>query len=156
MPLPHDPLAPAIDTAHQWLRAVTEDLGTYDRNFAHRALRAWLHTVRDSVGAGTAAQLAAQLPELFRGTFYEGWVPDEVPHPHTVESFLAQFAAEAGVSDDEAAALLGAVTEAVSRLFSTGQLGRLLAEVPAPLRRLLTAELLSSTFAAGTDNQGSR
>ncbi|MFI1461879.1 DUF2267 domain-containing protein [Nocardia carnea] len=70
MPLPHDPLAPAINTAHQWLRAVTE---------------------------------------------------------------------------------------ALSRLFSTGQLDRLLAELPAPLRRLLTAELLSSTFAAAaTDNQGSR
>lgn len=156
MPQPHDPLAPAIHTAHEWLRAVTDDLGTYDRNFAHRVLRAWLHTVRDSVGVGTAARLAAQLPELFRGAFYEGWVPEKVPHPHTVESFSAQFAAEAGVSEDEAAALLGAVTEAVSRLFSAGQLDRLLAELPASLRRLLTAELLGSTFAAKTDSQGNR
>lgn len=152
-----DPLAPAVHTAHEWLRTVTNDLGTYDRVFAHRVLRAWLHTVRDSVGAGTAARLAAQLPELFRGAFYEGWVPAEAPRLNTADSFLAQFATEAGVSDDEAAALLGAVTEALSELFSAGQLHRLLAELPAPLRRLLTGDLLNSTFsAAGTDNEGSR
>ncbi|WP_433666005.1 hypothetical protein ACQP06_19760 [Nocardia sp. CA-136227] len=42
-----DPFAPSVHTAHEWLAAVAEGIDAEDRFVAHRALRAWLHTVRD-------------------------------------------------------------------------------------------------------------
>src|SRR6266702_2065320 len=112
-----DPLAPAVHTAHEWLRSVADRLGTDDRSFAHRALRAWLHAVRDRLTVAGAAHFSAQLPELLRGTFYEGWVPGHTPAPHDVTSFIDQFAREAGVPRDEVGDLAGMVTDALARLF---------------------------------------
>ncbi|WP_067469210.1 DUF2267 domain-containing protein [Nocardia amamiensis] len=148
-----DPLAPAVHTAHEWLRAVADGLGTEDRPFAHRALRAWLHSVRDRIGVSAAAHLSAQLPELLRGIFYEGWVPAHVPVRHDVESFLSQFAAEAGVSRDEAVALAGAVTDSLSDLFSPGQLDHVFALLPENLRSILRGSDLASTLATAAVTQ---
>ncbi|MEU2035883.1 DUF2267 domain-containing protein [Nocardia amamiensis] len=148
-----DPLAPAVDTAHEWLRAIAEGLATEDRAFAHRALRAWLHTVRDRINVNAAAHLSAQLPELLRGIFFEGWVPARVPAPHDVPSFLAQFAQEAGVSRDEAAALAGAVTDALAGLFSAGLLDHVFALLPEDLRRILLGSELAGTLQANLVTQ---
>lgn len=115
-----DPFAPALNTAHTWLRTVADRLATEDRTFALRALRAWLHTVRDRLDVPVAAHFSAQLPELLRGIFYEGWVPAHVPVHHDVTTFVDAFAQEAGVSPDEAVALIGAVTIALSDVFSPG------------------------------------
>ncbi|MBF6235028.1 DUF2267 domain-containing protein [Nocardia farcinica] len=133
----HDPLAPAVHTANIWLRAVADGLGTDDRFFAHRVTRAWLHCVRDRLGVTSAARLSAQLPEILRGMYFEGWLPARVPVPHGVDSFVRQFADEARVGDDEAGALTGAVTGALAGLFSPGQLDHVLAVLPAELRGLL-------------------
>ncbi|WP_051023387.1 DUF2267 domain-containing protein [Nocardia pneumoniae] len=148
-----DPLAPAIHTAHEWLRAIAEGLATDDRAFAHRALRAWLHTVRDRININATAHLSAQLPELLRGIFFEGWVPARVPGPHDVPSFLTQFAQEAGVSQDEAAALAGAVTDALAGLFSAGQLDHVFTLLPEDLRRILLGSELAGTLQADVVTQ---
>lgn len=136
----HDPLAPAVHTANIWLRAVADGLGTDDRCFAHRVTRAWLHCVRDRLGVTGAARLSAQLPEILRGMYFEGWIPARVPVPHDVDSFVRQFADEAGVGADEAGALTGAVTGALAGLFSPGQLDHVLAVLPADLRGLLVGD----------------
>ncbi|MGK8503382.1 DUF2267 domain-containing protein [Nocardia asiatica] len=141
-----DPLAPAVHTAHEWLRTLADGLATEDRAFAHRALRAWLHTVRDRIGVNAAAHLSAQLPELLRGIFYEGWVPARVPVAHDVPSFLDQFAREAGVSRDEAYALAGAVTDALAELFSPGQLDHVFALLPDDMRAVLRGSDLAGTL----------
>ncbi|MGO4617159.1 DUF2267 domain-containing protein [Nocardia sp. 2YAB30] len=133
-----DPLAPAVHTAREWLRTIGDKLGTDDQAFVHRAVRAWLHAVRDQVEVATAAHLAAQLPELLRGAFYEGWVPAHVPAHHDRAAFVGRFADEAGVSEEEAVALAGAVTEALGGLFSPGQLDGVFAVLPARLRSLLS------------------
>ncbi|WP_227982003.1 DUF2267 domain-containing protein [Nocardia spumae] len=132
-----DPFAPAVNTAHVWLRTVADRLGTDDRAFALRAMRAWLHTVRDRLDVIGAAHFGAQLPELLRGIFYEGWVPAHVPVHHDAASFVDGFAHEAGISGDEAVALIGAVTIALSDVFSPGHLDHVLAVVPDPLRAVL-------------------
>ncbi|NNH69302.1 DUF2267 domain-containing protein [Nocardia uniformis] len=143
-----DPLAPAVHTAHIWLKAVADDLGTSDHAFTHRAIRAWLHTVRDRLSVNAAAHLSAQLPEMLRGIFYEGWIPAHVPVAHDVPSFISQFAHEAGISADEAAALAGAVTDAFAQLFSPGQLDHVLAQLPVALRHVLLGVDLAGVFAA--------
>ncbi|MEV4239117.1 MULTISPECIES: DUF2267 domain-containing protein [unclassified Nocardia] len=132
-----DPLAPAVQTAHDWLRTVADSLDTDDRAFAYRALRAWLHTVRDRIGVSSSAHLAAQLPEILRGAYYEGWVPSHVPVRHGSTEFLRQFARESGVDEDEVGPVAGAVTAALSDLFSPGQLDRMFAVLPMQLYGVL-------------------
>ncbi|MBF6176609.1 DUF2267 domain-containing protein [Nocardia blacklockiae] len=132
-----DPFAPAVRTAHDWLHAVTEALHTSDHHHAYRVLLAWLRVVRDRLPVASAAHLSAQLPELVRGAFYEGWVPGHVPVAHDVTSFLDRFADDAGVARTEAVALLGTVTDTLAELFSPGQLDHVLAVLPQRLRTVL-------------------
>jgi uncharacterized protein (DUF2267 family) len=58
------------------------------RNQAYAALRAVLHAVRDRLPVEETAQLAAQLPMLVRGMYYEGWDPSKVPAKMDREAFL--------------------------------------------------------------------
>jgi uncharacterized protein (DUF2267 family) len=68
---------PVFDTTVQetnlWLKAIMEGLHTDDRHLAYLALRATLHALRDRLGPENAVHLAAQLPMLVRGLYYEGW-----------------------------------------------------------------------------------
>ncbi|MFC4127860.1 DUF2267 domain-containing protein [Nocardia rhizosphaerae] len=133
----HDPLAPTVHTAHVWLRAVADSLDTDDRRFALRALRAWLHTVRDRIGIDSSAHLSAQLPELLRGVYFENWVPSRLPVRHGLREFCAQFAREAGIDPAEVPGVAAAVTYALDAKFSPGLLPRVFATMPITLFRLL-------------------
>jgi len=62
-----------VQETNLWLKGVMEGLHTDDRHLAYLALRATLHALRDRLGPEHAAQLAAQLPMLLRGLYYEGW-----------------------------------------------------------------------------------
>jgi uncharacterized protein (DUF2267 family) len=68
---------PVFDTTVQetnlWLKALMERLHTDDRHLAYLALRATLHALRDRLGPENAVHLAAQLPMLVRGLYFEGW-----------------------------------------------------------------------------------
>jgi len=68
---------PVFDTTVQesnlWLKAVMDHMRTDDRHAAYLALRATLHALRDRIGPENAVHLAAQLPMLLRGLYYEGW-----------------------------------------------------------------------------------
>lgn len=83
----------SIDHAPQvvaeWLNALQADLGWADRGRVYLLLRHTLHAVRDFLTVDEAADLAAQLPLLIRGIYYEGWIPSKTPaHPRSVEDFL--------------------------------------------------------------------
>ncbi|MFC9964486.1 DUF2267 domain-containing protein [Nocardia ignorata] len=137
MPNNHDPLAPTVHIAHVWLRVVADSLDTDDHRFALRAVRAWLHTVRDRIGIDSSAHLSAQLPELLRGIYYENWVPSHLPVRHALHPFITQFAREADIDPAEVPAVVAAVTYALEEKFSPGLLSRVFAGLPITLYRLL-------------------
>lgn len=141
----NDPLAASVHTAHEWLNAVAEKIGTEDNGYVYRVVRAWLHAVRDRIGVVGSAHLTAQLPEILRGVYYEGWMPSHTPVGHRVAPFLDQFALEAGVTRDEVPRLAGAVTDALTALFSPGQLDRVFAVLPIRLRAVLRGETGGAT-----------
>jgi uncharacterized protein (DUF2267 family) len=60
------------------------------RQQSYAAMRAVLHALRDRLTVQEAADLAAQLPMLLRGVFYEGWNPSRVPVKMSKEEFLAR------------------------------------------------------------------
>ena len=72
--------ARTVQETEHWLDAMVEksDLGT--RSEAYGALRAVLHRLRDRMEPTEAAHLAAQLPTLVRGIYYEAWNPARAPH----------------------------------------------------------------------------
>ncbi|MGV9611700.1 DUF2267 domain-containing protein [Nocardia xishanensis] len=137
MPHTDDPFAATVHTAHEWLRAVAAGLDTDDLAFAYRALRAWMHVVRDRIGMANSAHLTAQLPELLRGVYYEGWVPSHVPVHHGHAEFIEQFARAAGIGRHEVPQVAGAITAVLSDRFSPGQLNRVFAVLPAHLYDIL-------------------
>lgn len=79
-----------VHTTHIWLKEIMAELHTDSRRDAYRALRLVLHSVRDHISVQQSSNLAAQLPLLLRGVYYEGWNPSHVPNrDRTLEAFLS-------------------------------------------------------------------
>lgn len=75
--------------ANIWINAVNAATGWDHKPRAYRLLRAVLHTLRDHLGVDEAAQLAAQMPALIRGIYYDGWNPSKTPVKiRTREAFI--------------------------------------------------------------------
>jgi uncharacterized protein (DUF2267 family) len=129
-------LAKAEHTAQHWLRTVADRLRTPDLDYAYRLLRAWMHTLRDQLPIDQSVRLAAQLPDLLRGLYYEGWEPDSVPIKHDADSFIGHFAREARISMFEVWHGAPAVSAALHSLFSPGHLEQTFAALPPQVRAL--------------------
>ena len=95
----------SIHHANSWLSDLTEELGE-DRQTVYRMLRAFLHLLRDRLTVEEGAHLAAQLPHLWRGVFYEGWVPTRTPETYRDrDTFLRRLADEAQLAGSTEASL---------------------------------------------------
>jgi uncharacterized protein (DUF2267 family) len=126
--------------AHVWINDVAEQFGTEDRQLAYRVLRAFLHAVRDRITVEESAQLAAQLPLLVRGIYYDGWRPAATPQTyHDRETFLGRIAAEARLDGPtEASYASEAAMTVLRRHVSEGEIADVLAIMPSELRDLLS------------------
>lgn len=129
--------ANAERTAHEWLRVVADRLETDDLHEAYQVLRPWLHLLRDRLSVDSTAHLAAQLPELLRGVFYDGWQPSKVPVRMHAEQYLLRFQEDARVPAADVKATASAITSAMRDLFSPGQLDTVFGQLPADLRAIL-------------------
>jgi uncharacterized protein (DUF2267 family) len=131
----------SVEKTNVWLKELAEDLGVDDRKFAYRVLRAYLHAVRDRLMVDEAAQLAAQLPELVRGIYYEGWVPSRTPtSDRSVDEFLRRIADEALLpGETEASYACSAAARLLRRHISEGEIADLVAVFPEELRVVLAA-----------------
>ena len=90
-----------LQKTNSWLKDIMLEMGWQERGKAYQALRATLHALRDRLTVEEAAQLAAQLPMLVRGFYYEGWDPVGKPiRIRDVEDFLAMIAYELRGDDD--------------------------------------------------------
>ena len=81
----------SVHLTNAWLKDIGVELGPIqDRGYAYQALRAVLHALRDQLPIGEVADLAAQLPLIIRGIYYEGWRPaaTAVVKDHTKTQFL--------------------------------------------------------------------
>jgi uncharacterized protein (DUF2267 family) len=134
-----DPLSSAQHRAHEWLVAITDALGTTDRRYAYRVTRAWLHALRDRLTVDAAAHFGAQLPELWRGLYYEGWVPHRVPQRYRADECLDRVATEASVRRADAGEAIAGVSAGMRELLSRGMLEHTLDQLPRDVRDLFDA-----------------
>ncbi len=73
------PFSNTLMKTDEWMTDLKQELGVDDASRAHRVLRLVLHALRDRLVPGEASDLAAQLPQLIRGVYYEGWKPSRAP-----------------------------------------------------------------------------
>lgn len=69
----------AVQQTQEWLKALCEAGGYSGETEALAALRSVLHQLRDRLTPQEAIDLAAQLPIIVRGVYYEGWQPLRTP-----------------------------------------------------------------------------
>lgn len=129
----------SVEKAHVWLDEVAEQLGTDDHRQAYRALRAYLHALRDRLTVDEAAQLAAQLPDLIRGIYYEGWNPSATPVKYRgFGDFLDRVAADAQLDGETSASYaVSAAAEVLRRHVSAGEIDDIRAQLPDELLPIL-------------------
>ncbi|HET9896931.1 MAG TPA: DUF2267 domain-containing protein [Streptosporangiaceae bacterium] len=132
-----DSLDRSIDRTNYWLNDVAASFQTEDRRLAYRVTRSWLHTLRDRLPVTIAAHLAAQLPELLRGVFYEGWNPSKVPVKFDKAEYVARFSRNAQIHNTEVRKASSLVTAAMRRHLSDGVVNEALGVLPAEIRELL-------------------
>jgi uncharacterized protein (DUF2267 family) len=131
----------SVEKTHIWLNELAEQLGVEDRQYAYRALRAVLHALRDRLTVEVAAKLAAQLPTLIRGIYYEDWRPSRTPLPiHDVEAFLDHIVKEGQMAGEtEASLAVTAVARVMREHISSGEIDAVAAVLPDKLKVLIEA-----------------
>lgn len=127
----------AVQRANVWVADVTSALGSQDRQYGQRVVRAWLHTLRDRLTIEAAVKLGQQLPELLRGIYYDGWEPHLAPVKYNAVEFVYRFSAESFVPSSEVPGIVATVTRVFGDRMSPGQLAETLAELPANLRAVV-------------------
>jgi uncharacterized protein (DUF2267 family) len=109
------------------------------RNQSYAALRSVLHAVRDRLTVEEAAQLAAQLPMLVRGIYYEGWDPTGSPRKTDRDQFLQRirhgfpYDIDGGIEE-----LAQTVMRAVRQYVTDGEWEDVRASMPRGLRSLFS------------------
>jgi uncharacterized protein (DUF2267 family) len=125
-----------VDKTNRLLREIEQEYGwpKERRNQSYAALRAVLHTLRDRLPVDESAQLAAQLPMLVRGLYYDGWDPSRVPVKLNRDQFLDRvrqeftFDVEGGTEP-----LISTVLRALKRYGTEGEWEDVKASLPKEL-----------------------
>jgi uncharacterized protein (DUF2267 family) len=132
------PFDSTIHTTNIWLNELGERLGWEDRYAAYHALRAVLHALRDRLTVEQAASLAAQLPMLVRGFYYEGWHPHGKPlKERKKEEFLAHICrAFPNAPEVEVERVTRAVLGLLAEHITPGEIEAVKRSLPGELRAL--------------------
>jgi uncharacterized protein (DUF2267 family) len=129
----------AAQDAGSWLNDIMIELEWSDRHLALQALRGTLHAVRDLLPLELSAHLAAQLPTLIRGIYFESWRPSETPARDRSRADFLMRVSEAitqDVDEDEIAAIVGAVLRVLELRISEGEALKVLEALPKSIREL--------------------
>ena len=139
----------SIDKTNIWLAEIAGEFGTEDRRLAYRVTRAWLHVLRDRLPVPIAANFAAQLPELLRGVFYDGWNPSRVPVKFGPREYVLRFARDAGIHHTGVSQAASLVTRVVRHHVSGGALDEALEALPSALRQVVEPDGAAEPMGGG-------
>lgn len=129
---------------HIWLNELADELGRHgDERYALRVLRGFLHTLRDRLPVPETAHLAAQLPELVRGIYYEGWRPTDSPQRyHDMDTFLDRMAEAAMLAGEtEAAYAVESAARILRKHVGDTELRKVSLVLPHEIARLIDGAL---------------
>ncbi len=130
-----------VEKTNRILAEIEREMGWQERpDQALSALRVVLHTLRDRLPVNEAANLGAQLPELIRGVYYEGWEPSRVPVKMSREEFLEAirrrfiYAREAEFDLEQ---MVNVVLETVTLHMDHGEVEKIKASLPKAIAALI-------------------
>lgn len=128
----------APEVVGQWLNELCDALDWSVKQRAYLLLHETLHAVRDFLTVDEAADLAAQLPILIRGIYFEGWDPSKTPvkprnKPQLLERVAAKFDREP-LDDPEKA--VAAVLDLLARHVSAGEMDQVKHAMRKPVQEL--------------------
>lgn len=128
-----------LQVTNTWLNELAEELDWDDKHKVFQALRITLHGLRDRISVDQASKLAAQLPVLLVGFFYEDWQPATTPHKErTKEAFLDHMSGqfEQIYADVESEYVVRAVFKLLAKKISSGEIEDVKSMLPKPLKAL--------------------
>jgi uncharacterized protein (DUF2267 family) len=130
-----------VQLTHEWINELDKKLGWNNRNRAFRLLRVTLQTLRDCLPIEEQADVAAQLPILLRGVFYEHWRPGAERKRYDLAAFLGRiydaFPSDP-LTDAEGAIMI--CFDLLSRKIARGEVAQARQSLPAALRALWPAQ----------------
>ena len=134
-------ISTTVEKTNRILSEIEREMGWRDRpDQALSALRVVLHTLRDRLPLNEGANLGAQLPELVRGIYYEGWVPSRVPVKMNKEEFIDEvrrhfiYARETEVDVER---MIKVVLETMSLHLDHGEVQKVKAALPKSLAAMM-------------------
>ncbi|MBM2576342.1 DUF2267 domain-containing protein [Jannaschia sp. Os4] len=132
-----------VQLTHEWVNELRERLGWPSSRDAMRLMRTVLSELRDRLPHAEVADLAAQMPLLIRGMYYEGWQPARTPvHDRSADAFEAAVAARLGrVEGYRGHADIAAVFATLANRMTEGELRQARAALPRGVRDLWDADL---------------
>jgi uncharacterized protein (DUF2267 family) len=126
-----------VQQTHEWVNSISEKLGRDDPQRAYRALRVTLHVLRDRLPTSEAAHLAAQLPTLVRGIFWEGWRPQDRPTSiRRLDEFVHAVAVQLEDPQLPPQDAIQAVFAELADRVAPGEIAQVRTALPEPLRAL--------------------
>ena len=128
----------AVQQSQEWLKELKDDAGLVDEAEALSVLRVVLHQLRDRLTVEEGVQLAAQLPIIFRGIYYEGWVPGHVPDKSikTRQQFLDKFTIDMLPRPLPPEPMVEAVFALLAHHLDPGEISDVIAVLPDELKGL--------------------
>lgn len=130
-----------VQLTHIWINDLNERLAWNDKSRAYRLLKAVLHGLRDWLPVDESANLAAQLPGLLRGAYYEQWRPARTPvKDRSLRRFLG-CVEQAFVRDPlvDSAKAIAAVFALLSAKITAGEIEDVRNALPEDIRMLWRA-----------------
>jgi uncharacterized protein (DUF2267 family) len=127
-----------VQLTHIWINDLDERLGWGDRARSYRLLKSVLHALRDWLQVNESADLAAQMPALLRGVYYEQWRPAITPvRERGKAEFLARVE-QSFLADrlERPAQAVMAVFDLLSEKISAGEIADVRHALPVDLRNL--------------------
>jgi uncharacterized protein (DUF2267 family) len=135
----------ACHQAQEWLKELASHPPFEVEEQAYSYLRAVLHTLRDRLTLEEAVHLAAHLPTLIRGVYFEGWKPSKNPDKiKSANEFYRRveesFGGLASGSSVDTVAGTNAVIAFLEAMIDPGEMRHVKAQLPQGLQDLFNAE----------------
>lgn len=130
-------LSHAVQQTQVWLKELRDNGDLTDEAAAYSTLRAVLHQLRDRLTPDEAVNLAAQLPLIVRGIYFEGWQPRQTPEKvRSKQDFLDGIAAKLKPHPIDAEAAARDVFALLAHHCDHGEIADVIAQLPMELKAL--------------------
>jgi uncharacterized protein (DUF2267 family) len=130
-------IAHTVQQTQEWLKQVRDYADLADEEHAYSVLRAVLHQLRDRLTSQEAFDLAAQLPILIRGIYFQAYQPARQYRPvRDRQLFLDSVAARLQPHQISPDTAVRAVFATLASRCDPGEIADVIDQLPADLKAL--------------------